>query len=375
MKTIRNIDRLLIIPLLLLASCIVYPEGELPYNEYSQGFVPLQDDTLGGLAEIDTWAIMENEESISLIQYNIVSNELTVISEQTGKVVLYAIGTKDAIYQHVVDIPNLRVLDIDDNGEELLVAMSGQTWKEEEKPREYLNWIAIWDTTLNSMTQCFSESCIAELTDPDRIAIADIGAIMDADTMVVYNEDSYTVTILSPENGGAVSLVNSPDAEYWWNIGKIAIDSENNRLAIVFQEGRIALVKISEPGNWPLAWIDVLEQGEENQLQPIQDVIFDPSSKWLAIVRGEELVIWQVSGWKREVFRERIGNVQGMRFNPSSELLFIGKDDAISVISLEERRVIFEMETPAITSLNISEDNRLLFWGDKDGTIHVWGNQ
>jgi hypothetical protein len=35
--------------------------------------------------------------------------------------------------------------------------------------------------------------------------------------------------------------------------------------------------------------------------------------------------------------------------------------------------LIKEFATPKITSLSISSDNRLLIWGDREGTIHVWG--
>ncbi len=101
--------------------------------------------------------------------------------------------------------------------------------------------------------------------------------------------------------------------------------------------------------------------------------MFDQNGRWLAIVRGQDLVIWQVSGWKREVFREQVGNINGMRFSPLGELLFVGLENKIKVIGLKEKDIIFEFTTPGITSLDISDDNQLLFWGDESGVVHIWG--
>jgi hypothetical protein len=365
---------LLICMLPLLASCNSHTDKELPFNKFSKRYSPLRADNLDRLVEVDDWEIMETGDPISLIKHNLDLNRLTVISEQTQMVVLFAIEEKETIAQQIVDIPDLRVLGIDKDGEKLLVGRSGQRLNDHGKPQEYFHWIGLWNILSGSLDQCFTWPCTGELTDPDQIAYAYIGAVIDKKTEVTYSEGSYLTTILSSENGGGVALVNSPEADYWWHIGKIAVNSDQNRLAVVFQEGGITLYKISEPDRWwPLAWIDVLARGEENQLQPIHEAIFDPDGGWLAIVRGQDLIIWRVRGWQKEVFREQVGNVHGMRFNPTGELLFIGRDNAINVINPKERRMVFEMQAPGIITLDISDDNRLLFWGDEHGTVHAWG--
>jgi len=373
-RTERITVRLLICMLLLLTSCNSYSDDEMPHNEFSHRFTPLRVDTVDGLAEIGAWEIMGRGNAISLVKHNLVLNRLTVISEQIQKIVLFAIEKEETIAQQIVDIPNLRVLDIDEVGDKLLVAMAGRMRNDQGKPRDFFHWVGIWSVASGSLDECLSGSCIDEMTDPDHIEKADIGAVMDAETVVAYDEYSYRFAILSPENGGGISLINSPDSDYWWHIGKIALNSNRSQLAIVFQEGRIVLEKISEHNNWPLKGFEVLEKGVENSLQPIQNVVFDQSGKWLSIIRGKRLSIWSVSGWiKKETFSDQIDDVQEMKFNPSGELLFIMIDDHIRIIGLEEEKVVFELHTPGITSLDISDDNRLLFWGDENGTVHVWG--
>ena len=288
--------------------------------------------------------------------------------------VLFSIDREETIAQQIVDIPNLRVLDIDKEGEKLLVGMLDQRLNEQGKPREYFHWLAIWNTTSGSLDQCLTGSCIGKLTDPDQRADADIGAVMGAETVVAYDEFSYSMEKLSPKVGADISLVNSPEADYWWHIGKIAINSHHNQLAIAFEEGRIDFEKINGSENWPLKGVEVLEQGDKNQLEPVQFALIDPSGNWLSIIRGKNLSIWNVGGWiKKGTFNDQIDGVNGMNFNPSGELLFIATDDHIRIIGLKQKKIVFEMQTPGIKSLNISDDNRLLFWGDENGTVHVWG--
>jgi WD40 repeat protein len=143
-------------------------------------------------------------------------------------------------------------------------------------------------------------------------------------------------------------------------------------VAVVYQEGKITLEPIVTHG--PLIHITELQNGMENELEPIHFALFDRSGKWLAIVRGNQLSVWSVGSWaKKIVYQEEVGAVHGLSFNPSGTLLFLATEDKIRVIGLAKKRLEAEFNTPNITSLDISEDNRLLFWGDETGTVHVWG--
>jgi WD40 repeat protein len=205
---------------------------------------------------------------------------------------------------------------------------------------------------------------------------SDIGATIDfnGETVVTYNEDAYRVIKLSNSSYSGFALVNSPDADYWWHIGKMAMDSRHSRLAIVFQEGRITVEGILAPRIFPLSRIDVLENGTKHELQPVEFAAFDPSGKWLAVVRADELSIWSVANWKKAIiYQAPIRNVSGIEFNPSGELLFVATDNEIRAIGLEKKELIFEFDAPGVSSLHVDEDNRLLFWGDEEGVIHIRG--
>ena len=373
MRIKRNKIGLIICALLLLTGCNSRSGQGLPPNEFSQRYSPLQVDTLGGLREIDAWEIMGKGETISSLQYNHALNRLTLISEQTGRIILFLIGKGEVTSRQIIDIPNLQVLGIDKEGGKLLVGNPGQALNEQGELREYFNWIAIWNIASGSLDECFSGSCVGRLTDPDKIENADIGAVMDAETAVMYDEYSYRYALLSSKDGGGISLVNSPDAEYWWHIGRIALNTRHNKLAVAYAEGRIEIEKLFGSEIWPLKGVEILAQGDENHLQSVQNAVIDPSDNWLAIVRGKQLSIWKISGWiKNQTFHDQIDVVRGISFNPPGDLLFIAINDHIRIIGLKENEVVLEIQTPGIASLSISDDNRLIFWGDENGTAHVW---
>ncbi|MGD0752476.1 MAG: hypothetical protein ABSA23_13855, partial [Anaerolineales bacterium] len=64
---------------------------------------------------------------------------------------------------------------------------------------------------------------------------------------------------------------------------------------------------------------------------------------------------------------------QLLAFDRSEQLLFVGTNDAISVIDLAEKSTLTTISTAGLTTFTISSDNRLLIWGDSKGAIHIWG--
>ena len=364
----------LICILAFLTSCNSYSNDNQRSNSASEKYKPLQVDTIDNMAEIATWNVLERGTTVTHVQHNFALNRLTVVGEQTNKLVLFDIDKEEIIDQQNIDIPDLRVLDIDKTGENLLVGMSGQALDEQGAVRNFFHWIGVWNVEARALDACLSISCTDKLTDPDHIILADIGAVIDAETVVSYNENSYAMTTLSPESSGKAVLINSPDADYWWHIGKMAINSSQNQLAIVFQEGRIVLQEIVTHNLLPLKNFEVLENGNGNQLQQVQNLILDTHGKWLATIIGKRLSIWKIGSWvKKKVYREQIGDTHGMTFNSSGDLLFVAVNDHIQIIGLQNAKVILEIQTPNISSFDISKDNQLLFWGDENGIIHMWG--
>src|SRR6266487_6625706 len=371
MKSIKLwIEKILIyVYLLLLISCAPSPNYTFPSNEYSKSYLPFEAQALRKVEEIDSWKIMD--EAISLIKYNFLSNRLISVNEQNKKIVVLSIDTKQTSIHSISNVPDFRIVGIDAEGDKLFGAMWSKNPSSGEGSPEYLQWVAAWDPRTGIQTDCIMAPCI----EPDSYESTQLGASIDYDgkTIVVFGEDAYILRTLSNASSNIVS-VNNPDADYWWHIGKIAIDSPGNRVAVVYQEGSITLEPIETHGSLPLVRITELQKGIENELKPIHFALFDRSGEWLAIVRGDQLSVWNTGNWiKRIIYQEKVGTIHGLSFNPSGTLLFLATDNKVRVIESTKRKLVSEFNTPNITSLDISEDNRLLFWGDESGSVHVWG--
>jgi WD40 repeat protein len=209
----------------------------------------------------------------------------------------------------------------------------------------------------------------------------DLGAVADNmfENLVTFDEDVYSFDTYSNNElaYSGIRLVNNPDSNDWKIIGDIAIDSTNHRLAIIFQEGEVQLDTISHSDNTsfiPLRFSERLNMYEGNQPQEIQRSVFDIDGHWLAVVRGGRLAVWDVDGWrKKQLFSYEVGQIHGLSFDMRGDLLFVVVEDQILIFGLRDKGIISQLNAPNISTLCISEDNRLLFWGDDEGNIHVWG--
>jgi WD40 repeat protein len=356
-----------LVALLLLTSCAPSPKYSFPPNEYSKGYLPLESQDASKVEEIGSWKVMG--EDISLLKYKLRSNQVISVNEQKKKVVILTINTKQIDIHSILNVPDLRIVGIDAKGEKLFGAMWSKNLNSGEESPEYLQWIATWDPGTGLQIDCIMDPCAK----PDQYESTKLGASIDynGETVVAFGDDSYILWQLSSAYS-SVGGENDPDADYWWHIGKIAIDSPGNRVAVVYQEGRITLEPIVT--HWPLIHITELQKGIQNELEPIKFALFDQNGKWLAIVRGNQLSIWNIGNWaKKIVYQEEVGVIHGLSFDSSGTLLFLATEDKIRVIGLAKKKLETEFNAPGISSLDISEDNRLLFWGDETGTVHAWG--
>lgn len=367
MKTNNPIAAIfLLCAIFLPAGCA--PDSAPALNEYSGGYSTLNSKSMGKLRETASWQLMDYP--VSLIKYNYASNSLIAVNEENKKIVRLDIWTGTTTDYEIENVSSFHAIGFDTKGDQLMGARSniiqilGQRGLSER-----LDEFAIWDANSGILILCRAGPCGD--SDRDNLNSLGISADLDDGIFVYFDEDGYS---LSTQEFGGSALVNSPDADYWWSIGNIAIDSRNERLAVVYQEGRIELdafesftisgLVFEGP---PLKW------GEKGDLQQVHAALFDRTGKWLAIVRGDQLSIWDVGGWfKRVAYRETVGAIHGISFSPSGGFLFLGVDDKIKIINLDRSKQAAELEAPNITSLDISEDNRLLFWSDENGVVHLW---
>jgi hypothetical protein len=165
--------------------------------------------------------------------------------------------------------------------------------------------------------------------------------------------------------------------DYWWNIGHIAYDHVNQRYAIIYQEGRVETESLAQINVGPFSFSSFstgLTEGTEGEFADIPVALFDPSGNWLAYIRADQLIIWRFDQNSRQPFFEtEIHDAHSLLFDQTGKLLFVALKDKIVILDVSQKKMVAEYSTPGITSFNLSEDNRLLIWGDESGAIHIWG--
>lgn len=362
---------------LLLSSCRPASGESVNANEFSRNFVPFNLENVKKLENIVTWQTTEAKSPISKIQYSISKNKLTIASDETGTITVIDVGTGSVISQIVLGLSNFHTFNITSDGSFLL---GGVQYEEVlKKTTNRYEQIAVWNASTGLIEECVSEGCSTDTGDISEDEIY-LGAIMDNafENLVSFDEDTYLFSVYSNNElaYSGIALINSPDSDDWKKIGDIAIDSTNHRLAIIFQEGEIQLDTITSSDKTsliPLKFSERLNRDDDNQPQEIQKSIFDVNGRWLAVVIGDNLAVWDVDGWgKKQLLAHEVGQIHGLSFDMEGALLFVGGKDQILIFGLRNKEIIAQLNTPNISTFCISEDNRLLFWGDDEGNIHVW---
>jgi WD40 repeat protein len=218
------------------------------------------------------------------------------------------------------------------------------------------------------LIQCMTYPCQENTSSKD----GNIGAVIDPDRRWVFSYSESTISIgdLSGKTEGRLSLVNDLDTDYMWSIGAIAPDAAHDGYAIVFQEGKVWLDTVDRSASRYRTLVD----GKKNDVQEVITAKFDPAGQWLAFIRGGYMSVWYLGKKPESLYlEEKVPQAVDLSFDHSGSLLFVGGGDKITIWDLTNKSIVAEHEASGITSLDISEDNRLLIWGDAQGAIHVWG--
>jgi WD40 repeat protein len=113
-------------------------------------------------------------------------------------------------------------------------------------------------------------------------------------------------------------------------------------------------------------------KGKEGDIQEVVAAQFDPTGYWLAFIRGDRVSVWQADKEKLYLEEDMI-NAVNLRFDRTGQRLIVAASDKIVIWDLEGKNKIVEYDAPGISALSISDDNRLLIWGDTQGRAHIWG--
>jgi WD40 repeat protein len=358
--------------LFILSACAALPTVRVvptlgAPTDFTKDYPPLSSETISLLSEVGLLSSPEFVSPLLKVGYISEDNIVVGVYSNGGTVVGWNIDKSTLAFAHELGILTAKSLTFAASGEKVVGAMD-RVLKADSLNRniEYLNGIAVWDVRTGALLKCYAYPCQENSGEPDGF----LGFAVDADLnwQAIFSERIITLLRLSDDSVVVAGEVTPIDASYQWEIGSVAFDPVNHRYAIVFQEGRVYVSDIDRPLNRR-----VIAKGKKGDLIAITDAQIDPTGRWLMVARGSETSVLDLDNGDILLQIDVADPV--LAFDRTGELLFIGANNKLKIYSMAVDSKVSEYDTPNITSLAISEDNRLVIWGDKLGAIHIWGVQ
>lgn len=186
--------------------------------------------------------------------------------------------------------------------------------------------------------------------------------------LVEYSLIGFNVNDLNgnPSVGHAMSS-NMMDE----SIKIMAMDNSGEYFAYAFESGSIYVESIERA--YSLSNFDKKNFRLNHDPKYWIDLEFDETLNWLAILDDQKASVFDLGKVFSTLFFEidiDDGNV--IRFDRTGKLLIIGTKNGLDIYEIETNTKLGIFEGFDVTSIYISNDNRLLIWGDSKGAIHIW---
>jgi len=337
-------------------------------NAFTEKYAVLSPNTVTSLTEVAQLTAAAYMSKASAVAYSLDANTVLAAYAEEGYVVRWDLATGDIIEEQHLGIVSPRGLGFDISGNVLMGPTAREVDTASPDAAEHVNGIGLWDTRTGKLIRCLTHPCTGNVPGRDGY----LGAKMDTtgSWVLIYSEWGFSTLDLTGASAGRISLINSPDSAYGWRLGTIAVDAAHRRIALVLSEGGIWLDSL----DGSMRNYQTLVDGVKNANRTIHDAVFDLAGQWLGILIDDTLSVWQMKAKPDKPYLEAtVSNGIAIRFDQTGSLLLVAGGDRLLVWNLADKTRMAEFRTPGITSLGVSQDNRLVLWGDADGSIHVWG--
>lgn len=334
-------------------------------NDFTKLYDPLNHETVSLLSEAKLLSSPELDSPLFKLGYISEDNIVVGVYQERGTLVGWKVDTEDIVFTHALGIVTSKDL-VFVAGAKKLVGATERNFKRDihDQNIEYINGIALWDVYTGGVIDCITYPCQGNTNPRDGFlgSSVDVNGIWNA----TYWEGSISLLNLSDKSINLYYDINPEDASYQWQIGSVVFDSVNERYAIIFQEARIYVSDIKRP----LGYHEIAE-GVKGDVTMISDAQIDPTGNWLVVARGSEARVFDLDNG--DVLLQIDVADPVLAFDRTGELLFVGANDKLLIYSIANGAKVSEYDALGITSLAVSEDNRLVIWGDVQGKIHVLG--
>lgn len=256
-------------------------------------------------------------------------------------------------------------------------------------PSSKLVGYSVWNTETGEIVKCWGSHCPNGDKEDDRFSNS--GLLMDPNGRWIIEYGGSVIGVDGiKENLSSIIDLYDYGFNRDYHVSKMAFDPSGEYLTYALREGQVRVFK-AEYYLSPNIAIATLSTNPEGPVTVFEgrriygsyasnahidtiDLTIDDTHRWLAWLTDENLSVWDL---RKSVFATQLqlpihaGNV--IAFDRIGNLLAIGTKTGILVFDIEEKQKIAEFDVTEATTIYFSKDNRLMIFGDVDGSIHIWG--
>ena len=223
--------------------------------------------------------------------------------------------------------------------------------------------IGVWNTLTGERVACIDMVCF----DGEPWKPSYLGASIDAGGNRVLRYSPWVYSVIEINNGNeAVTVqINDPDSDSRKILCEAVFDPLTDRIALAYNTGEVQ-IKATIPYS-----IQASTETSDSKLCDV-DLAFSRDDRLLAQVINGQLYVWQLGVLRGKLlFSESIEDVTRIKWSPNQPLLYVSFDNRMDIFSVQANGRVGYLDTPNITSFEISPDSRFLYWGDTFGVLHL----
>lgn len=320
------------------------------------------------LSEVYLYRSTIDNSGIVAIDYNSSEDHLRLIQENKFISSIY-LQNDQAQKNLYLGLPVSKALHFIDNGNKVFGARNVVLRDEGFGVLERIDGIGVWNSDSGSLEECFSKPC-----DNSDISEKDIyltGAVLDSQKkwLLVYDEGSTVLTNLRSDSLGGISPIEFSGESSL--IAGIVFNEQGTYEAIAYRSGKTEV----QPLDSLIMYKKVITEGKtENNFSQIR-LRFSGNGRYLAQIQGEQVLISLISVFGRSplIADLPVNEADSLQFDSDSQILFVGTKQSIVVINIKEGKIITTLDTPFLSTFEVTNDGMLLLWGDEVGEVHFMG--
>lgn len=268
-----------------------------------------------------------------------------------------------------------------DAGGTMLATSAGAEWKEHVMDDAYLGW-QVWNARSGEVIKqggkyydsFLTRSLIPAILLNHNGSWALMIRVSPAKDQISFKNFFIDGVMIDQTGDGYVNFSRRPEED---DFDVIAFDAQSEFFAAADEAGKVAIYAFRPPAYPRIAEAVIEQPRKELGPRPLA-LAFDPPRRWLAGVRGTELIVWDLQsfGYKRQI-AAAVGQVAGitasLAFDPSGNLLGVGTANGWQIWDVNAKKLVAERTEVEVYAVAFSPDGRLFAWGDSSGVVHVWG--